>query len=105
MENVKITGRQLRLLVILYVVGGSILFAPATLVTEAKQDAWIASLLSIVVGLLIGLMFTKIFHAYPGLSIVQITEEVLGKWVGKILAILFFYIHVFISLTGFTKLR
>ncbi|WAA09068.1 GerAB/ArcD/ProY family transporter [Fervidibacillus albus] len=88
--NTKLTERQLRILVTLFIVGNSILFAPMILASEAKQDAWIASLIGIAIGCLIGLIYLYLYQMYPNHSLVEILEEVFGKWVGKIIGFSFF---------------
>ncbi|WAA12711.1 GerAB/ArcD/ProY family transporter [Fervidibacillus halotolerans] len=88
--NTKLTERQLRMLVILYVVGSSILFTPATLAQEAKQDAWIASLISVLIGLFIGYIILKLYKVFPNLTMIEIIEHLLGKWLGKIVGFTFF---------------
>lgn len=86
----KISVRQFRILVILFTTGTSILIGPSTLATEAKQDAWIAAIISVVFGLLVILLYNKLGNIFPNMTIVQMNEKVFGKWLGKSISLLFF---------------
>lgn len=90
LENGKISLRQFMVLVILYTVGTSILLAPSLLATEAKQDAWIAGILGVGVGLLLVWLYSKLGNLFPNRTLVEYSEEILGKWVGKVISFLFF---------------
>lgn len=89
LEKGKISVRQFRVLVIFFTIGTSILVTPSILASYARQDAWIAVMISIGAGLLIVWLFTAIAGFYPNLNFVQVNEKVLGKWLGKIISLLF----------------
>lgn len=90
MDNQKISPRQYMLIVILFTIGSSILIVPTPLATQAKQDAWIALLLSILLGSCLILFYNKIGELSAGKTFVQATNYVFGSWVGRILS--FFYL-------------
>jgi spore germination protein KB len=90
LENEKIGARQFMILVILFTVGTSILLAPSILVTEAKQDAWIAGILGVGVGLLSVWLYSTLGNLFPNKTLVEYSEEILGKWIGKAISLLFF---------------
>jgi spore germination protein KB len=96
LENGKITPRQLGMLVFLYTVGTTILVIPSGLATTAKQDAWIGGLFGICFGLLILWLYAALWRLYPNKTFVGICETVLGKYVGKILSL----VYVFYSFIG-----
>jgi spore germination protein KB len=89
-ENDKISALQLMMLVVLFNIGTTILIVPSSLAQEAKQDAWIAS----IVGLGIGLLFIPLYNALaklsPNLTLFQLSEKILGKWLGKTISVLYF---------------
>ncbi|WLR50538.1 endospore germination permease [Bacillus tianshenii] len=89
-ENGKISARQFMYLVILFTIGSSILIVPSPLVGGAKQDAWIAGLFSVGVGLLVVRLYHAIETNMPNKTFVQISEAIFGRWFGKFLAFLFF---------------
>ncbi|GGC95674.1 germination protein [Thalassobacillus devorans] len=87
--NEKITLRQFNLLIILFTIGTSILLSPASLAAYAGNDAWLSAILSVVIGLVILVFFWSVSRQFPTSNLVDISEQVLGKWLGKLAALLF----------------
>ncbi|MCP3027618.1 endospore germination permease [Halobacillus sp. A5] len=90
MDNQTITPRQFMFLVILFTVGSSILIVPGPLAAQAKQDAWLSIILSILIGLLLILFYDHMTKLMEGKTFVQATIMVFGNWFGRFL--LFFYL-------------
>ncbi|WFD09645.1 GerAB/ArcD/ProY family transporter [Tepidibacter hydrothermalis] len=88
-ENGKISHNQFKLLVILCYIGTSILLTPATLASEAKQDAWIACILGLLIGLLLVMLYNSLANNLYNMTLVEYCEKVLGKWIGKLISLLF----------------
>lgn len=82
----KLTIRQLSIIAFLGIIGDMMLIYPTLIAYSGHQDAWICSLLSQVLGLGILWLIYKMHQMYPGLSLIEICSEVLGKWIGAILA-------------------
>lgn len=99
MENAKISVKQFTILVVMNTLGSSVLVVPSMLATYAKSNAWISSLLGLTVGLLCILLYVKISTVYPDKTLVEINQEVFGKWIGNLLSLLFL-IPVFILAAG-----
>ncbi|WP_181833232.1 GerAB/ArcD/ProY family transporter [Bacillus taeanensis] len=97
MKSGKISTRQFALLVFTFTVGSSILLVPSLLAGEAKQDGWLAGIAGLIIGLLYVLLYSRLGKKYPTMTIVQYSEVVLGKWFGKIIAVLFFFFFFIIS--------
>lgn len=93
--NKMISLKQFMLLVILFTMGSSILLIPTSLASEARQDAWITAILGIGVGMLLALLYSTIGRRSQNMTIVQYSEKVLGKWIGKLVSI-WFCIYTFI---------
>lgn len=85
----KISARQFKVLVILCFIGSSILLAPRGATSEAKQDAWIVALVGLTLTLLLVFFYNAFGNRFSGMTIVECTEVVLGKWIGKIVSLLF----------------
>jgi spore germination protein KB len=96
LENGKIGSRQFMKVVILLVIGDGILVLPSIPALEAKQDAWIAAIFSVVIGMLAVLLYHAVGNLYPDLTLVQYSEKILGKWLG-ISASLLFLTHILIT--------
>ncbi len=89
LENGKIGVRQFTILVVLYTIGDAILILPAITAMEAKQDAWIVAILSLAVGLMVIPLFSAVGRLHPDLTLVQVNEKILGKWLGIVASLLF----------------
>lgn len=85
----QISLRQFSILVIIFTVGEGIFLLPGIVTNEAKQDGWIASLISLLMGILFVLFYEQFARLYPKLTLVEISEKVLGSWLGKGFALLF----------------
>jgi len=105
MQNGKISSFQFLVLVIFFTVGTSILFIPAVLTSQVKQDAWLAAILGTVIGLVVIWLFTFIASWFPKLTYIQINEKIFGKILGKMMSILVIclaivYTTILISYSG-----
>ena len=105
MQNGKISSFQFLVLVIFFTVGTSILLIPAILTSQVKQDAWIAAIVGLLIGLLFIWLFTFIASWFPKLTYIQINEKVFGKIFGKMISIIvilvaIIYTTVLISYSG-----
>ncbi|MEY8349225.1 endospore germination permease [Bacillus cereus] len=89
MENEKINSHQFLNLVILFTIGTTILIIPANLAAEAKQDAWIVSLVGTGIGVFVIWIFNTLVRNFPNMTIVQINEQLFGKWLGKTVSLFF----------------
>ncbi|ALP36504.1 spore gernimation protein [Paenibacillus sp. IHB B 3084] len=88
-KQVKISTRQLLILTILFTIGTAILVIPSVMAATAKQDAWIAALVGVGAGLLLICLYNTITILYPQMTLIEIMETLLGKWLGKFIALLF----------------
>ncbi|WP_422656795.1 GerAB/ArcD/ProY family transporter [Paenibacillus sp. EC2-1] len=80
--------RQFQILVVLYTIGTTILIMPAALATELKENAWLAPLIALVPGLLIVFLYNRINKVAPGVTLFELCESVLGKWIGGVVTFL-----------------
>ncbi|MCZ8521914.1 MULTISPECIES: GerAB/ArcD/ProY family transporter [Paenibacillus] len=93
MDKSVISTAQFQLLVILFTIGTTILITPAGLAAEAHQDAWIAAVIGVVMGMP-AVWFVGFFGRRLGQkSFVEYCREVLGTWIGT--AVCLFYIFFF----------
>ncbi|PFP30031.1 spore gernimation protein [Bacillus sp. AFS073361] len=92
----KISVAQFTILVILVTIGSTILNAPERLISYARQDAWISVILGIIIGLLIMWLYHTLGVRFPNMTLVEMNERLLGKWLGKIVS-LFISCSLFLS--------
>ena len=90
LEKVKISRSQFAVLVMFFTIGNSILILPAELAKEAKQDAWISALLGIGVGIALVALYSALGNRYSSMTLAEYSEIILGKWLGKVVSILYF---------------
>ncbi|MEG0385226.1 MAG: endospore germination permease [Solibacillus sp.] len=89
MQYVKINSYQFLILVTFFTMGTSILIIPSFLAEGAKQAAWIVAILGTLIGLVVIWLFCLLAQWFPNLTFVQMTEKILGKWLGKAISLLF----------------
>ncbi|MBP1932104.1 GerAB/ArcD/ProY family transporter [Ammoniphilus resinae] len=85
----KIMLHQFTLLVIIFTIGSSILITPAGLARIAKQDAWMVVILATGISMLFISLYNSLGRRFPGMTLTEINEQILGKWLGKIVSLLF----------------
>ncbi len=89
LKHVKISEKQFIVLLSLYIIGSAILVIPSIIVSIAKQDAWITSILTLIIALGIMPLYIALGRRYPTMLFTEFTEEILGKWIGKLFSIIF----------------
>jgi spore germination protein KB len=65
--------------------------------SAAKQDAWLGTLVGISFGLLLTCIYGSLARRYPGLTLMEMNEKILGKWTGKGLSFLFFFYFLILT--------
>ena len=81
--------QQFAALVFHFTIGSTILIIPSALANAAKQDAWLSALIGVIVGLLLVCLYNILEGMHPELNIVEYSEQILGKWLGKAVSLLF----------------
>ncbi|WP_075363069.1 GerAB/ArcD/ProY family transporter [Desulfosporosinus metallidurans] len=75
---------------------GTTFLPVASIVTVASgRDGWMTVLPGFAVGIPYGLMVLSLLSQYPSKNLLQITEILLGKWMGKIIGV------IYILITGY----
>ncbi|HAN09564.1 MAG TPA: spore gernimation protein KB [Clostridiales bacterium] len=97
MDKIKITNHQLFSLTANGAIGGSVIVIAAVVTSIAKQDAWIAALVTPAFGMLIIWIYWFLGSQYHGITFVGIIKNIFGKWIGLIVAACFVFLCVIIS--------
>jgi len=58
---------------------------------EAKNDAWIAGIIAILMAVPVILIYARLLALYPGQDLYEIITLTLGKWPGKLVAVLYIW--------------
>ncbi|MCD9021522.1 GerAB/ArcD/ProY family transporter [Cohnella silvisoli] len=98
MENARLSGWQFFLLAMFYVVGTTFILLPGSLTNDAKQYGWLVLVWALLYGLVLAGFWLYLSTRFPGLSIVQIAVQALGKWAGGLVSLL--YILFFIQIAS-----
>ena len=96
-EKGRISARQFMIIVMLFTIGSSIIITPSIMAGIAKQDAWIASLIGVIISSLILWLFTSLANLYPDKTIVEYSELIFGKWAGKVFSAFFLLYFLLLS--------
>jgi len=93
LEKGSISGLQFTMLLMSFIFGSSVIFGMGGVL---KQNAWMAPLLGAVVGMVMVATFVGLSNRFPGKTVVEINEQVFGRWFGKLLSLFFiwFFLHL-----------
>ncbi|KRE70845.1 GerAB/ArcD/ProY family transporter [Paenibacillus sp. Soil750] len=91
MEDVKISVSQFAVIVMIYTIGTTILVIPSGLAADAKQDAWLAAIIGVVLNLLVVCLYNRVGDHFPNMSLTKYNEILFGKWLGKLLSTIFIF--------------
>ncbi|WP_226527307.1 GerAB/ArcD/ProY family transporter [Metabacillus niabensis] len=93
MEKAKVNGIQLFAMMFMFNLGTSVVVNYAV---GAKKDAWLAILIGMSAGFVAFFIYYRLFCHYPNLPITGYAREILGKYVGWIIGLLYvlYFIHI-----------
>jgi spore germination protein KB len=84
------TSFQFIILLFLFIIGDEVAILPSIQAVDAKQDGWLVGLISLIIGVCIVLfIYYPLSRLYPRKTFAEYSEEILGKWLGKLLVFLF----------------
>ncbi|WEG17969.1 endospore germination permease [Alkalihalophilus pseudofirmus] len=84
----KISIRQFTILVILFTIGNTIINAPSIIAKQSGKDAWISSIIALILGLLLVLFYSYLGNKLGETSIFDYIKLVFGKVIGVIISLL-----------------
>ncbi|OAS14921.1 GerAB/ArcD/ProY family transporter [Paenibacillus oryzisoli] len=94
---VQISTRQFMILVIFHTMGSAIVLMPGVISHGAAQDTWIAAVLGMIVGIVPIWIYLSLGGRFPGLTIAEYCELLMGKWLGKAVSVLFLSFYLLFS--------
>ncbi|MEH7123174.1 endospore germination permease [Bacillus sp. JJ1532] len=86
----KITGLQIFWIIFTFQTGNMLLLAVNPTIIDAKQDAWISAIISIILGIVIVLIATRVALFYPKQTLIEFCKQILGKWIGTTIVLCYF---------------
>ncbi|TEB16471.1 Spore germination protein YndE [Pelotomaculum sp. FP] len=95
LEKGKISSIALVFLLIDLVGATAVVFLPALTAKFAGRDAWLVPVISTIPGIVVIMLVTELGRRFPGKTIIEYLQIILGNWPGKAVAVLyiFFFIH------------
>ncbi|MFC3799716.1 endospore germination permease [Cohnella sp. GCM10012308] len=84
-----VSARTYMVVTFFFMLGTSILIAPAGLAQAAEQDAWIAAAFGFGLNLGIACLYLVLAERHEGQNLTQIAETLLGVWAGRVVGFLF----------------
>jgi spore germination protein KB len=97
MEKPALGGWQMFGLSGSFVLGTTFLILPVGIISEARQYGWLVQLWSALFGVVAGVFWLYVASRHPGLSLVQISQRVLGKYAGGFVSLCYIVFFVQIS--------
>lgn len=94
MENAKISGIQLFLLIIGFLFGSTSILTP---VASAKNDAWLAVIIGGLGGACLVWMYVAIATLNPSKTLVEILRNRFGKHLGNVIAVLYIWYTIHLA--------
>lgn len=91
MDKLKITEHQLFSLTACFACGSAILIIASGINGIAHQDSWLSALITPILGMVGIWIITLIGSKYPGMSLLEILQQIFGKWVGRIATVVFVF--------------
>jgi spore germination protein KB len=96
-EKGKISNRQAVLLLVAGVLSTGLLVFPSLITAVAGPDAWLAVSLAAGVALVVILITVSLNTRFPGKTIVEYSEDILGKLLGKTVGAVFIWFFLFLT--------
>lgn len=95
-EKGKISSFQMGIMMYPVVIGTGIIFIPGVTAKYAEQDMWLSPIWAFFIGVLAVYTAALLHRMYPKQTIIQYSEQILGKIPGKVLSFIFilFYLQM-----------
>ncbi|MCY9581766.1 GerAB/ArcD/ProY family transporter [Paenibacillus alvei] len=85
-SNEKITTQQAAVFVANYILGVGILTLPRAAAEKVKTpDIWLTVILGGLIAMVAGIIVAKLSQQYPGKTIYEYSQHIVGKWLGIVL--------------------
>lgn len=85
----KVTGLQVYWMIAIMDLGMALIMTLSPSLQAAKQDVWISIMVSGCIVLTVTLLVTNVANLYPGQTLIQSCQAILGKFVGSIVIVIF----------------
>lgn len=97
MERGRVSSLQTSLLLFPAIIATAILSLPGITAQYAGKDLWISPIMSSSVGFLTVYTAIKLHERFPGATIMQSSEQIIGKPLGKVIGFIFLFFYTMIT--------
>ncbi|MHA6533447.1 GerAB/ArcD/ProY family transporter [Paenibacillus sp. BAC0078] len=87
--KMKLTGIQVFWIIMIMDLGMTLVMTLNPSLAAAKQDAWISIVAAGCIAMLIALVATLAAHLYPGQTLIEYSQTILGAWLGKAVIVIY----------------
>ena len=94
MEKGKISSLQMAFMLYPTIVATAVLGVPSITAKYAKTDLWLSPILASLIGYATVYITYKLHKLYPKLTVIQFSEQIIGRIPGKILGFLFLFFYI-----------
>ena len=94
MQQEEISALQLFYVIMGFEIGNAMIFGVGA---DAKQDAWLSILISMLCGLVLVWVYTKLSDCYPGDTLVQMIPKIIGKYLSYPLIIVYIVYFTYLA--------
>lgn len=98
LKKEKISSKQVTYLLFITIISTAMIFLPARFYSVSKQDSWIAVILGGLFGILFAIIVSKLGIMYQDKTIIEYSQIILGKTLGKIIGLIFFLAFFYINI-------
>lgn len=96
----RITTSQAVVIIVNYILGTGILTLPRASVEKVKTpDVWLSVILGGILAMVSGVIMVKLSQQFPGKTFYQYSQDIVGKWIGRLLS--FLIIGYFLTTSAF----
>lgn len=87
--KLKLTGIQVFWMIMIMDLGMTLVMTFTPSLQAAKQDAWMSIIAAGCIALLVALLATQAAHLYPGQTLIEYSQTILGTWLGKAVVVIY----------------
>lgn len=86
----KVTGIQVFWMIAIMDIGMTLIMTLTPSLQAAKQDVWVSILVAGCITVIVTAITTKTAMLYPDQNLIEFSQTILGKWLGKAVVIIYF---------------
>ena len=94
MEKGKISSLQMAFMMYPTIVATAILSVPSITAKYAKNDLWLSPILASLIGYVTVYIAYKLHKLYPKQTVIQFSEQIIGRFAGKMFGFLFLFFYI-----------